>query len=119
MGTNYYWFKDRINEAALIDSGLHIGKDSAGWVFNFEAHKGLRTTKAYKEFLKEGFIYDEYGREFSYKEFLGVLEDSKEKDYFGRRPYSYSNPDPNESNCRNYYTEWEDEGYMFTVGDFV
>ena len=118
MGTNYYVFDERITEETNVDSGLHIGKNSAGWGFNFEAHKGLRTVKAYKKFLKGKVIYNEYDDEIPYDEFWDIVKDSKEKDYYGRRPYSYSNPDPNSSSCRNYYTEWEDEGYMFTSVEF-
>ena len=43
MGTNYYHYKEKIKESnENSNEGLHIGKNSWGWVFHFEAHKVTR-----------------------------------------------------------------------------
>lgn len=114
MGTNYYWFKEEPDEKEDVSAGLHIGKNSCGWVFNFEAHSHpkLKMLQDYKEFLKEGFIYNEYGDDISYDEFLSILEYSKEP-FNGRPPYILVDPDyPHEP------YEYEDEGFAFSEGDF-
>ena len=114
MGTNYYWFKEEPDEKEDVLTGLHIGKNSCGWVFNFEAHSSpkLRTVQDYREFLKEGYIYDEYAREISYNEFWDIVESSKEL-FNGEPPYVLVDP--------NYPHEpygYEDEGFAFSEGDF-
>ena len=117
MGTNYYWFPDIIKESTPVDRGLHIGKNSCGWVFQFEAHSNplLKTVKQYREFLKEGVIYDEYEREISTSEFWEIVEDSK-LPFNGREPYVLE--DPNYPRRILSIIEWEDEGYAFMKGDF-
>ena len=84
MGTNYYLYRSRA-EAELELDGFHIGKNSAGWVFHFEAHEypTLKTVQDYKEFLKEGFIYNEYDEEVSYKKFWEIVKYSK-GNYYGK-----------------------------------
>ena len=116
MGTNFYAFNERITEGTDLHEGLHIGKNSGGWVFNFQAHENLRTVKDYKDFLRDKVIYDEYEREIPYNEFWVIVEYSKEEDHFGV-PYSYSNP-PSDEPRSKWYNEWEDEGYMFTETEF-
>ena len=111
MGTNYYAFNERITEGTEVDSGLHIGKDSAGWVFNFQAHENLKTVKEYKEFLKNKVIYDEYGREIPYNEFWVIVAYSKSEDC-----YSCSNL--SSEVMFEWLNEWEDEGYTFTDVEF-
>ena len=75
MSTNYYWYKEAQWEGSK-EEGLHIGKNSCGWSFHFQAHEdpfqryNLTSYKAWKEFLKEGFIYDEYGEFIPYKKFI-------------------------------------------------
>lgn len=116
MGTNYYVFDERIAEETSVDSGLHIGKDSAGWVFNFQAYENLRTTKDYRNLLRGKVIYNEYREEVPYEEFWMIVESSKEEDHFGK-PWSYSNLPDDEPRCR-WFNEWEDEGFMFTEVEF-
>lgn len=54
MGTNYYLVKNRPS----IDSGLHIGKSSAGWRFLFhkpsiwEVDKPLNTFEQWRRLSK-------------------------------------------------------------------
>ena len=116
MGTNYYAFNERIAEDSDLHEGLHIGKNSGGWVFNFQAYENLKTTEDFRNFLRDKIIYDEYHREVPVEEFWSIVESSKEEDIFGK-PWSYSNPPDNELRCR-WYDEWEDEGYMFSNVEF-
>lgn len=115
MGTNYYVLNKRINNMEDLDSGLHIGKNSCGWVFHFEARykPKLKTVQDYKSYLKEGYIYNEYGTELTYDEFWEVVESSKEL-FNGEPPYVLADPNyPHESPYG-----YEDEGFAFSEGDF-
>lgn len=116
MGSNYYAFDERITETTDFNEGLHIGKNSCGWVFHFESHykPKLKTVQDYREFLKEKVIYDEYDREISYEEFWSIVEDSK-KLFNGSPPYVLIDP-----NYPNDYTRdsWVDEGFAFTESEF-
>ena len=100
--------------------GVHIGKNSAGWVFTFQAHPNLKlkSVNAWKEFLQEGYIYDEYGVLIPVKEFWEIVEASKEPDDFGE-PYNYVNwPEDDKSSHELDNYNYMCEGYMFTVSDF-
>ena len=117
MGTNFYYFKDKITEQMDPCSGLHIGKCSGGWVFNFEAHpqENLMSVKQYRKFLKEGVIYDEYGDLISYKNFWKKVE-STLKSEFGYKPHTFD--DDGVQLHFQAAVEWLDEGFVFTLGDF-
>ena len=116
IGTNYYYFKERVTEETDLHEGTHIGKNSAGWVFHFEAHPNLKTVEDYKKLLKNGVIYDEYEREIPYDEFWNIVKSSKEEDHFGK-PWSFSNLPENE-NRDTCFDDWQDEGYDFTNVEF-
>ena len=60
MGTNFYAFNERITEGTDLHEGLHIGKNSGGWVFNFQAYSNLRTAEDFRNFLKDKVIYDKH-----------------------------------------------------------
>jgi len=124
MGTNYYWFRDKIETRDVLpEEGLHIGKNSAGWVFNFQAYQSvslwgdpahfmsLGTYCEYREFLKEGYIYDEYGEYIPYEEFLRIVKESKEPEN-GQQPLCKIEPI-----CHG-IMEWTNDGFMFTLNDF-
>ena len=118
MGTNYYWYKEK--PVGNFTEGLHIGKRSAGWVFHFQAHKNIRQNQNlmsyydYKEFLKDGYIYNEYEEEIPYADFIKLVEETKEVED-GEAPWSFeNNPESNYHFC----DEWMDSGFMFTKGDF-
>ena len=121
MGTNYYWYKEK-QTARPIPEGLHIGKCSAGWVFHFQAHKdifqrqNLMSYYDYKEFLKKGFIYNEYEEEVPYSKFIKLVESTKKQED-GKEPWTFEN---NPDNVRpiDSTEEWMDSGFMFTKGDF-
>lgn len=118
MGTNFYWFMDRLGPEDTVDRGLHIGKNSAGWVFHFQAHAYplLKNVKQYEEFLKEGIIYDEYGEEYSYEEFWEVVRETLNSEDIP--PYSFKNLPEEERHYSLNAQEWMNKGYMFTLGDF-
>ena len=118
MGTNYYAINKRIDNIEDLDLGLHIGKNSCGWVFNFEAHSNpeLKSIQNYKDYLKEKFIYDEYAREIPYKEFWEIVESSKES-FNSRDPYVLT--DEEEPFRHAWYNEWVDEGFAFSEAEFV
>lgn len=115
MGTNYYLYMNR-TDAQIEKDGYHIGKNSAGWVFQFEAYNRplIKTVQAMRAFTKLGFIYDEYGRECTYEDFWQIVEESKEP-YYGRDPYVLIDPDYPKEDISN---SWEDEGLVFTEGEF-
>ena len=100
--------------------GVHIGKSSAGWLFNFQdqdivqddVHIKWHSYEDVMSFLKEWVdekkiftIIDEYDREISYLEFKDFV-DTKQSD-----PHNLENPD-NFTYSRNV------NGYRFSEGDF-
>lgn len=118
IGTNFYWFKIKQEENFDHKKGLHIGKRSCGWVFHFQAHNApfLHSYKDYKEFLKEGYIYDEYDRLISYTDFIKAVEATREIEPDGEKPWDFNNC-PN-SEKYQLCEEWMNEGFMFSLGDF-
>lgn len=114
MGTNYYWFKEKINIGEhVVDEGLHIGKLSAGWVFHFQAHPNLGSYADYKKLLQEGYIYDEYNDIIPNKKFIKLVESTRSAGW----KFS-SLPEGTEQTHFEGIDEWEDEGFMFTCCDF-
>lgn len=87
MSTNYYLVENRPS----IDSGLHIGKSSAGWRFLFykpslwECDRPLNTFEHWRDFLKETteagthVIMNEYDEIVSYDWLMKLIE-SKQKE---------------------------------------
>lgn len=92
MGTNFYLKKklnkdakellkkyidednlDAIDEVLKDYKEIHIGKRSCGWKFLWDAHyfKYFEPNKkSLFEWLKSGDIYDEYGRKFTFDQFI-------------------------------------------------
>lgn len=118
MGTNFYLFNRRV-ERDLGLEGQHIGKRSCGWVFHFQAYPELnvRTVEDWRTLTKTGFIYDEYGVEYTYNEFWLLVKETK-KAYNDRAPYVLS--DPNNELLDKFAEEesWEDEGFAFSSWEF-
>ena len=108
-----YFSRER---AKLMTEDFHIGKRSAGWVFHFEAHNNpkITTVREMKKYTRIGFIYDEYGREYTYNGFWQLVEDTKEP-YFDRDPYVLDDPENPEP---AWFKRWEDEGFCFSEGEF-
>lgn len=88
MGTNYYLVKNRPS----IESGLHIGKSSAGWRFLFckppiwETGKPLNTFEQWRDYLKETteagthIIMNEYDEVVSYEWLMELIESKQTED---------------------------------------
>lgn len=96
MGTNYYLkknlnsedklrlIKDIINDEEnaediqelLKSKYVHIGKQSWGWKFLFDANNFKYFSpdlQSIEEFLSSGIIEDEYGKEYTKEEFLNKI----------------------------------------------
>lgn len=116
MGCNYYVTKN----GPSAFGGYHLGKSSAGWLFNFQVQRNTwsdppvvwSTYEEVKAWLKhytvdttDYCIVDEYDRVVPYREFIELVE-SKQSDEFCR-----NNPD-NFSYSKNVF------GYRFTDEDF-
>lgn len=116
MGTNYYVVRNR----PTTDDPIHIGKNSYGWLFLFEAHNDTwadppiiwNTFDQVKEWLKkytidstDYVIIDEYDEIVPYDEFVSMVE-TNQNDVF-----SLSNED-NFKHCRNV------NGYRFSDQEF-
>lgn len=119
MGTNYYHFPDQVKATTPVEVGLHIGKNSAGWVFNFQAYETpqLKTVDDYRKFLKDGVIYNEYDEEIPYEEFWKIVAESL-LDFYGEAPYSLNNLPEDDSASIVGIEEWMNEGFTFTKNDF-
>lgn len=69
--------KNRINK---VSTEIHLGKRSSGWQFLWN-HNDLKyynpNLKSIQKFLKEteGFIKDEYGEIYTYKQFFKEIKD--------------------------------------------
>lgn len=116
MGCNYYFFKEKKKRKQDPSEGLHIGKNSYGWVFHFQAYpnKGLVSYYQWQQFTKNGFIYDEYGRLRSYDDFWEMVALTKET--IGElTPLDF-----NTSGCEGLpgINEYMNNGFMFTENDF-
>ena len=115
MGTNFYMYFSR-DRAQLMTEDFHIGKRSAGWVFHFQAHEkpNIKTVRGMRKYTRLGFIYDEYGREYSYDEFWLEVERTK-KCTDGISPLILEDPENPEP---VWFKRWEDEGFCFSEGEF-
>ena len=90
-------------------------------MFHFQAHSKplLRTVEEYKEFLKEGVIYNEYDEEVSHEKFWKLVEESLKSDPWDLEPpYSYDNLPEEISPYEMNKNEYMDSGFMFSIGDF-
>lgn len=109
MGTNYYLVKNRPS----VDSGLHIGKSSAGWRFLFhkppiwETDKPLNTFEQWRDYLKETtkagthVIMNEYDEIVSYDWLMELIKNKQKEDSHDMFEY-----------CENV------NGYRFAEGEF-
>lgn len=89
----------------------HIGKSSAGWLFNFQEQEEWHSYKEFKNYIlneenmKDKVIFDEYREVLTPKKMLDII-DTKQKN-----KQNLENPD-NFKYCRNV------DGYRFSSGDF-
>ena len=119
MGTNYHWAKNKVAEGEVPETDLHIGKNSWGWVFHFQAYprQNLTTVEAWKEKTKEGYIYDEYDRLISYNDFWDIVYETLEPMPDGSPKYVLYDPEEQPAFIPD-LGEWTDSGFAFMNSDF-
>lgn len=153
MGTNFYLRRklsqeekqhiinsinnDNWNEVRdCLPEDIHIGKRSAGWKFLWDAHyfKYFKPSKeALFEWLKSGQIIDEYGRKFTFDQFIndeivnfinnGYTAESYYKEHPRTLNYYSSIIDQFKINCSdfkeyiNHYGEFFIDNLRFTVSE--
>lgn len=79
----------------LISFKVHIGKRSAGWKFLWDANNFEYfnpTKESIFDFLKSGRIFDEYGREFTFEEFINDEVGESLNTGYDLETYEKSNP---------------------------
>ena len=121
MGTNYYQRTDICKECNRFKE-KHIGKNSMGWQFSFQGYTSYDDNpkiKSFEDWKRElqadGKIFDEYGRELTFEEFVELVES---KNAAPNNHYDYCMKD---STTRGYSmdNDWkDDEGYSFSSSDF-
>lgn len=128
MGTNYYVARNVCECCDRYDTEYHIGKSSWGWAFSFQGYRAERLVSwaAWKEFLRDKTIMNEYGERVDWNEFVHMVETEKAPGYVrpdghknllhnaeGRKPsasgYAWFDPE----------YDWDDEaGYSFCSREF-
>ena len=125
MGTNYYVAKNLCECCNRYDEEYHIGKASYGWTFSFQGYRAERLVswRAWKEFLKDKIIIDEYGERTNYDWFVDYIEGNKSPGYV--REDGHKNLQHNEQgkiDKRPWFNpeyDWDDEdGYAFCAREF-
>lgn len=119
MGTNYYHRYNSCSECGRYNE-RHIGKNSAGWQFSFRGYNDdegkplVASWEDWKNVLKIGRIFDKYGREWSYDDFVAKVEKTKGK----QNHYDYLRDSPNYG--ASYLQDmWKDaEGWDFSTTGF-
>ena len=117
MGTNYYVVRNR----PTIESPIHIGKSSAGWLFNFQSqnekwhdppivwntyNQVIDWLKTYTVEKKEYAIINECDEVLSLDDFIEIIQ-FKQNDEFCNR------------NKDNFTYSKNVDGYRFTDGEFL
>jgi hypothetical protein len=124
MGTNYYHRTDicahcnRYNEK-------HIGKNSAGWQFCFQGYNAEEHRPAImsfedwkKELKAEGLIYNEYGKEIPFEDFVKFVEEQQTNKL--NKNHCDSCLLTSEEYGYDMRNDWKDkEGYSFSSREFL
>ena len=126
MGTNYYVAKNLCESCNRYDEEYHIGKSSAGWAFSFQSYRAERLVswRAWKEFLKNQIIMDEYGDRINYESFVVMIEGHKSPNYVnenGQKNLQHNDAMRNDKYFFDFDldVEWDDEdGYAFSSREF-
>lgn len=125
MGTNYYVASNLCECCDRYDEDYHIGKSSQGWAFSFRGYRPERLVSwaAWKEFLRDKVIMNEYHERVDYDWFVEFVEGYKSPGYVhenGRRNLLH-----NEAGKNDKYPwfdpeyDWDDpEGYSFSSREF-
>jgi hypothetical protein len=123
MGTNYYVAKNLCECCNRYDEEYHIGKSSSGWAFTFHGYPAERLTswKAWKAFLKDQVIMDEYHERIDYDWFVHYIEGPKAPNYTNTHGHKnlQHNLESKKGTWFNPEYDWDDEeGYAFSSRDF-
>ena len=124
MGTNYYHRTD-ICECCKRYKEQHIGKSSGGWEFSFHGYDGEENQPVImsfedwkRELQTDGKIFNEYGEEISFEDFVKLVDDKK-GGTFNDRPnlnhYDYCSEQAFYNMNRN---RKDPEGHPFTFAEF-
>ena len=121
MGTNYFQRTD-ICECCGRYKEKHIGKSSGGWKFFFQGYTGYKDVPKIasfedwkKELQADGKIFDEYGVEVLYEDFVRLVE-SKNEELKKHYDFIKENAAKHGWDISN---DWrDDEGYSFTRSEF-
>ena len=127
MGTNYYVATNHCECCDRYDEEYHIGKSSMGWAFSFHGYPDERLISwaAWKEFLKDKIIMDEYHERIDYDWFVKMIETYKAPGYINPQT-GKKNLQRNDAIKKDKYfyghdpdDEWDDEdGYAFSTREF-
>lgn len=77
MGTNYYVKSKACKCCGHKLDQLHIGKSSVGWTFSFKGYKHLKSWEAWKAFLKDKQIVNEYDEPVSLDKLIKLVENKR------------------------------------------
>lgn len=125
MGTNYYVAENICECCKRYDVTHHIGKSSWGWAFSFRGHreKDLTSWSAWKRYLQDKQIVDEYGDLVKVEDFIEMIETVRAPGYV--REDGHKNLSHNEYGKKGQFPyfdaryDWDDEaGYSFTTREF-
>ena len=125
MGTNYYT-STYCDACKRQDRDYHIGKSSYGWSFLFRGYRpeGLVSWDAWKEFLKDKTIMNEYNEQIDYDWFVHFIEGEKSPRYVRENGHKnlQHNDEMKVSSLPAWPTSelnWNDEkGYAFMSVEF-
>jgi hypothetical protein len=128
MGTNYYAVDNRCHCCGRYDRTHHIGKSSWGWAFSFRGYREERLVswQAWKQFLADREIRDEYGDAVSWEDFVRMIETVKapghvREDGHRNLQHNFEGQKPNERGHTWFNPEYDwddDEGYAFSSREF-
>ena len=115
MGTNYYTTDTPPCETCGHGGeDLHIGKSSGGWAFGFRAYpeRGLTSWAAWRSFLAERAIKNEYGDPVTLDDLADLIESKRGGMNARTAPASAWGPSGREGYA------FDDEGHEFTEREF-
>lgn len=123
MGTNYYVAENHCECCDRYDEAYHIGKDSYGWAFSFRGYRAERLVswQAWKEFLKDKVIMNEYGERKNYDWFVAYIESQKSINHVRTdgRTNLVHNEEARKQGWFNPEYDWDDpEGFSFCSREF-
>jgi len=106
----------------------HIGKSAAGWEFSFQGYSPEENIPAImsfedwkRELQADGKIFNEYGEESTFEEFVELVEKKKNGTFNDRPNKNHFDHCSEHAVSRGYNmdNDWKDpEGHSFTTAEF-